>query len=369
MSERIAIHYENSSASSNKLLYDIVIENTYEPLLDELTKLSIDKRKLCIVSDTNVEAIHGNEVLELLKPYAKEVILFSFPAGEENKNLQTVQELYETLILNRFERSDMLLALGGGVVGDLTGFTAATYLRGIDFIQLPTSLLAQVDSSIGGKTGVDFNQFKNMVGAFYQPKLVYMNLSTLSSLPEKEYYSGMGEIIKHGLIKDKDYFLWILKNANEIKSGNLSVVEEMISRSCKIKRDVVEKDPKEQAERALLNFGHTLGHAIEKLMDFSLLHGECVSIGSILASYISYERGFISKEELDSILMLFNEFSLLEYSMDLSPEEIIIASKNDKKMENGMIKFILLKNIGNAYIDKTVTDAEMHDAVLSYSNK
>ena len=186
---------------------------------------------------------------------------------------------------------------------------------------------------------------------------------------EKPNFSQLAKIGRvYSALEDSE-ILDSLKNANEIKSGNLSVVEEMISRSCKIKRDVVEKDPKEQAERALLNFGHTLGHAIEKLMDFSLLHGECVSIGSILASYISYERGFISKEELDSILMLFNEFSLLEYSMDLSPEEIIIASKNDKKMENGMIKFILLKNIGNAYIDKTVTDAEMHDAVLCYLNK
>lgn len=363
MSKRITIHYDESPGCTSNPFYDIVIENTFEPLLEELSSFSIDNKKLCIVTETTVEGFYGQELLRLLKPVAKEVIIFSFPAGEENKNLKTVETLYETLLSNQFERSDMLLALGGGVVGDLTGFTAATYLRGIDFIQVPTSLLAQVDSSIGGKTGVDFKDFKNIVGAFYQPKLVYMNLSTLKSLPEKEYYSGMGEIIKHGLIKDKNYYLWISQNIKEIKSRDLPIVEEMILRSCEIKRDVVEKDPKEKGDRALLNFGHTLGHAIEKLMNFSLLHGECVGIGCILASYISYNRAYITKEELDSILMLFEEFSLGNKAIKLSAEEIIQASKNDKKMENGIIKFILLKGIGNAYIDKTVSDLEMKNAI------
>lgn len=361
MSKRITIDTDQK--------YDIVIDSSFKALLEELSRFSIANRKLCIVTESNVGPLYGQEVLELLKSFAKEVILFSFPAGEENKNLQTVQNLYETLIKNHFERNDMLIALGGGVVGDLTGFVASTYLRGIDFIQLPTSLLAQVDSSIGGKTGVDFNQYKNMVGAFYQPKLVYMNLSTLSSLPEKEYYSGMSEIIKHGLIKDKSYFQWIHNFKNEIKSRDFNVIEEMILRSCQIKKDVVEKDPHEKGERALLNFGHTLGHAIEKLMNFSLLHGECVSIGCILASRISYNRGYLTKEEMESISLLFQEFLPFNRNLALNVEEIIKVSKSDKKMENGIIKFILIKKIGDAYIDKTVSEVEMQTALLHYLNK
>lgn len=363
MSERISIYYEKAP------IYDIVIENSFDSLIDELSKFSIANKKLCIVTESNVDKFYGNEIFEILKPYAKEVIVFSFTAGEKSKHLQTVQKLYETLIENLFERSDMLLALGGGVVGDLTGFAASTYLRGIDFIQLPTSLLSQVDSSIGGKTGVDFNNFKNMVGAFYQPKLVYMNLSTLKTLPEKEYLSGLGEIIKHGLIKDKSYFSWIYDNSNEIKEKNLTVVEEMVVRSCYIKKDIVEKDPKEKADRALLNFGHTLGHAIEKLMNFSLLHGECVGIGCILASYISYNRGYLTKEEIDSINLVFHEFLLSDTRINLKPEDIIEISKNDKKMENGIIKFILLNSIGDAYIDKTVSETELKNAIIMYIHK
>ena len=188
----------------------------------------------------------------------------------------------------------MLVALGGGVVGDLTGFAAATYLRGIDFVQVPTTLLSQVDSSIGGKTGVDFLQYKNMVGAFHQPKLVYINTTTLKSLPEREYFSGMGEVIKHGLIKDADYYEWIKENIDAIKAREHEAVREMIYQSCLIKGGVVERDPKEKGERALLNFGHTLGHAIEKLKDFTWLHGECVAAGCCLAAEISCIKGNIS---------------------------------------------------------------------------
>lgn len=204
---------------------------------------------------------------------------FIFPAGEESKTLATVENLYEFLIQNKFERRDMLAALGGGVVGDLTGFTAATYLRGIDFIQIPTSLLAQVDSSIGGKTGVDFRAYKNMVGAFHQPKLVYSCAETLKTLTEQQYISGLGEIIKHGLIKDIAYYHWLKEHKEAILSRDTQTMIEMIEVSCRIKKEVVENDPEEAGERALLNFGHTLGHAVEKLMNFTMLHGECVAVG------------------------------------------------------------------------------------------
>lgn len=191
------------------------------------------------------------------------MISIIFEAGESQKNLDTVKMIYEKLILAKFDRKDLLVALGGGVTGDITGFTAATYLRGIDFVQIPTSLLAQVDSSIGGKTGVDFDSYKNMVGAFHMPKLVYINVSTLTTLSDEQFISGMGEIIKHGLIKDSAYFDWLIENHDRILARDKDVLMEMIRVSCNIKRVVVENDPTEKGDRALLNFGHTLGHAIE----------------------------------------------------------------------------------------------------------
>lgn len=346
-----------------KPCYEIVIEKDYSGLPGKLAPLRIENRKLCIVTDSTVGRLYGEEMKDLLGPYAKDVIVHTFPAGEANKNLHTVQELYRDLIEHRFERSDMLLALGGGVTGDLTGYAAATYLRGIDFVQLPTSLLSQVDSSIGGKTGVDFDSYKNMVGAFYQPRLVYMNLSTLHTLTEKDYLSGMGEIIKHGLIKDRAYFVWLTDHIGQIKQRELSVLEEMIGKSCEIKRAVVESDPKEKGERALLNFGHTLGHAIEKLKDFSLSHGECVGLGMLAAAGLSKERGLIEEALCTSLRDILSELHMPTTVSHISADAIIDASKNDKKMEQGKIKFILLKDCGEAFIDHTVTEAEMKNAL------
>lgn len=340
-------------------LYDILLERDYKSLPEKLMPFGIKNRKLCIVTESNVGSYYGSEIREILTPFAGKVFLYTFPAGESSKNLNTVQALYKALIERRFERNDMLIALGGGVVGDLTGYTAATYLRGIDFVQLPTSLLSQVDSSIGGKTGVDFDCYKNMVGAFYQPRLVYMNLNTLNTLEEREYLSGMGEIIKHGVIKDSVYYSWLGEHLLDIKNRNLDILEEMIYKSCEIKRKVVEEDPKENGDRALLNFGHTLGHAIEKLMDFSLLHGECVALGMAAAMELSCMRGLITREETDSFRKTLESLSLPVRQYGLTVEDIIAASKNDKKMEQGKIKFILLKKIGQAYIDRTVTDEEL----------
>lgn len=261
----------------------------------------------------------------------------------------------------------MLVALGGGVVGDLAGYTAATYLRGIDFIQIPTTLLSQVDSSIGGKTGVDFDCYKNMVGAFHQPKMVYMNINTLKTLEDEQFFCGMGEILKHGLIRDADYYEWTIEHMSEIGERDLPVLKTMISASCEIKRAIVEKDPTEKGERALLNFGHTLGHAIEKLMDFRLLHGQCVALGTVAAAYISYKRGLLSAEEFFEIRDMNVGFDLPISFSGLDIEEIITVTKSDKKMEAGKIKFVLLKGIGHAFVDKTVTDDEMRDA-LNYLN-
>jgi len=198
-------------------IYDIVMTEDFSMLSEEVEKLSTASKRLCIVTDSNVAELYLDEVTALLAPICRKVISYVFPAGEANKNLNTVQKLYETLILNQFDRGDMLVALGGGVVGDLCGFAAATYLRGISFIQIPTTLLSQVDSSIGGKTGVDFDAYKNMVGAFHMPKLVFINIATLNTLPDSQFAAGMGEVIKHGLIKDKAYYEWLLEHAEEIQ--------------------------------------------------------------------------------------------------------------------------------------------------------
>ena len=355
--DNIIVDYEDKPA------YSIIFDSNFNGLVKALSSFKLQDKRLLIVSDSNVGVLYLYECIQLLKPIAKSVTSLTFDAGEGSKNLDTVKLVYGSLIEHEFDRKDIIIALGGGVTGDLTGFIAATYLRGIDFIQLPTTLLAMADSSIGGKTGVDFMAYKNMVGAFHQPKLVFMNLSTLSTLPRREFDSGMGEIIKHGLIKDVDFYSWLCENIDNIHSLDYETLKQMVIRSSLVKKDVVEYDPKEQGERALLNFGHTIGHAIEKLMDFSLLHGECVAIGMVAAAYISYKRCFIRKDELDEIISSMKAFNLPVYVSGLTSEDIYNVTRLDKKMQSDKIKFILLKGIGNAIIDTTVTKEEMLDAI------
>ena len=347
--------------SDDKPIYDIVFSESFDELNRALADFNLSNRRVCIVSESRVAGFYMEALKEVFRPVAREVIDFVFPEGEASKNLNTVQKLYEKLILAHFDRKDLLVALGGGVVGDLTGFAAATYLRGIDFIQVPTSLLAQVDSSIGGKTGVDFDAYKNMVGAFHMPKLVYMNLSALKTLSRRQFISGMGEIIKHGLIKDMDYYQWMKEHREDILKLDLKVLSKLIYRSCEIKRDVVESDPKEQGERALLNFGHTLGHAVEKLENFTMLHGECVSLGMVCGAYISCQRGLITGEMYEDIRDTLKGFGLpvALTQVALDAREIVNTTRLDKKMEAGTIKFILLNPAGRAVIDKTVDDAQM----------
>ena len=282
------------------------------------------------MKDSNVGPLYAEQVKNELEKTGNTVYVYTFAAGEENKTLDTVQDVYEYLIENHFDRNDCLVALGGGVVGDLTGFSAATYLRGIKFIQVPTSLLAQVDSSIGGK---------------------------------RLFNSGFGEIIKHGLIKDKEYYNWLKDNAESIKALDTDALEHMIYVSCNIKREVVENDPKEKGERALLNFGHTLGHAIEKEMNFSLYHGECVVLGMIAALNICVELGTITGEERDDALNTFALYEFPDHVTGIKIDDVIAVSKNDKKMDAGKVKFILLKSVGDAYIDRDITDDQMRRAL------
>ena len=339
MSDRMTVHRDG------KPIYDIVMEENYDRLGQEVASLSVRERRLCVVTDSTVAELYSDIVIRQLEPLCKEVNLFVFPAGEENKNLDTVRNLYEFLIQNHYDRNDMLVALGGGVVGDLCGFTAATYLRGIRFIQVPTTLLSQVDSSIGGKTGVDFDAYKNMVGAFHMPQLVYTAAASLLTLTEEQFACGMGEVIKHGLIMDAGYYEWLQEHREEILARDLSICEQMILISCRIKRDVVEQDPTEQGIRSLLNFGHTLGHAIEKQKAGELYHGECVSIGAAAAAYISMKRGYLTKDELQTVLDAFTSFKLPITVTGVDKEAALAATKSDKKMQGNQIRFILLKSL------------------------
>lgn len=357
MSSRINILYEK------KPCYDIVFSTDFEDLIVELGALSLKSRKVCVVTDSHVKSLYGEEIMSLLNGKCLKNVIFSFVAGEENKTLDTVKSIYTFLIEEKFDRKDLLIALGGGVVGDVTGYTAATYLRGIDFVQIPTTLLSQADSSIGGKTGVDFDGYKNMVGAFYMPRLVYMNVSTLKTLEDRQFYSGFAEVMKHGLIKDSSFYEWLIENMYEICDREPETLLEMVQRSCMVKKLVVEKDPTEKGDRALLNFGHTIGHAIEKYKNFSLTHGECVALGSVAAAFISWKHEWLSMEEYYEIRDMFVPFYLPISIEDIDPAEILKLTKSDKKMENGQIKFVLLKKVGKAVIDKNVSDEDILNAL------
>lgn len=357
MAQRLNIMYQK------KPCYDIVYSQSFDELWDELLDLGVQEKKICIVTDSHVKCLYGDQLLQDLEGRCRKACLYDFPAGEESKTLDTVKGIYKFLIEEGFDRKDMLLALGGGVAGDVTGYAAATYLRGIDYVQIPTTLLAQTDSSIGGKTGVDFDGFKNMVGAFKMPRLVYMNLGTLKSLDERQYFAGFAEVMKHGLIKDAAFYEWLLEKMYEICERDLPTLEEMVMRSCTVKKLVVEKDPTEQGDRALLNFGHTIGHAIEKAKNFTLYHGECVALGAVAAAYISWKREMLSMEEYYEVRDMFVPFYLPITVEGIKPEEIVALTRSDKKMENGRIKFVLLKKIGKAVIDRSVTEEEILAAV------
>lgn len=348
---------------NNKPCYDIYITKGFEELQAQLSKAGLEEKKIAIITDSQVGPIYVDSVTEAIKENATEVVSFSFRAGESSKNLDTINQIYDFLLENNFTRSDVLIALGGGVVGDMTGFVAATYMRGIDFIQIPTTLLAQVDSSIGGKTGVDYKQYKNMIGAFNMPRLVYINTETLNTLDARQYYAGMAEVMKYGLIRRSAFYVWLIDNMYEIHDKDEAALEYMIGQSCQIKKEYVEKDPYDKGDRAILNFGHTIGHAIEKAMDFRLLHGECVALGSVAAAFISWKKGYIQMEDYYEIRDMFVPFNLPISIDEIEAEAILENIKYDKKHSGNTLSFISLKKVGKAFIDTTVTKEEIVEAL------
>ena len=297
-----------------------------------------------VISDSNVFPLYGETVMASLRQAGYEAHSCVFPAGEQSKLLSTVETFYRALAENGFTRSDFVVALGGGVVGDMAGFAAATFLRGIDFIQIPTTLLAQVDSSVGGKTGIDLSFGKNLVGAFHQPRLVLIDPETLSSLPPHFFADGMGEVIKYGCIRRPALFDRLM---NENVQEHL---EEVIYECVDCKREIVEADALEKGERMLLNFGHTLGHALEKLYGFSgLSHGEAVGIGMVLIAKAGERAGLTASGTGEKIAALLEKYHL-PTKTDRTMDEIAGATALDKKSTGNKLRLILLHDIGDAYI-------------------
>ncbi len=311
----------------------------------------LKRKNMAIVTNTTVAPLYLEKLAKPLREAGVNVLEIILPDGEAYKNTDTLNLIYDALLKNRCERSTTLVALGGGVIGDLTGYAAATYLRGVPFIQIPTTLLSQVDSSVGGKTGINHPLGKNMIGAFYQPKLVLADIDTLQTLPPRELSAGVAEVIKYGLIRDADFFDWLEVNINKLMALDEAVTMYAIYRSCQNKAEVVAADEHETGERALLNLGHTFGHAIENAMGYGVwLHGEAVAAGTMLAADLSQRMGWLNVEQLTRVHALLSAANLPLNAPKLGVDKYLNLMANDKKVEGGKIRLVLQQGIGKAVI-------------------
>ena len=313
-----------------------------------------------ILSDMNVGKLYTEKFLELLREAGRQPSVLLVPAGESSKSLTEAERVYTKAIEVGLDRKSAIVALGGGVVGDLAGFIAATYMRGVPFVQIPTSLLAQVDSGVGGKVAVNHRLGKNLIGAFYQPKRVFIDLAFLSTLPRRELSTGLGEIVKYGVIYDAEMFSYLEAHAEDVLAMQLSAMEHLIVRSCEIKAEVVSQDEKEAGLRAILNFGHTMGHAIEKETRYVRYnHGEAVAAGMMGAAYLSRELGMVGDAEVERLRGLLERFSLPTKAEGCTEDGMFKAIFHDKKTVDGNVKWILMEGVGRV---KPVSDVP-EDAV------
>ena len=309
-----------------------------------------------VVTNQTVAPLYADRVVKTLESLGQKVRLVVLPDGEVYKTWETLQKIFDALLESGADRKSTLIALGGGVIGDMTGFAAASYMRGVRFIQVPTTLLSQVDSSVGGKTGINHPLGKNMIGAFYQPQAVIADLDTLKTLPPKELAAGLAEVVKHGAIADADFFSWIEKNIEPLNACEPKAMEHAVQRSCEIKSQIVALDEKEGGVRATLNFGHTFGHAIEAGMGYGeWLHGEAVGCGMVLAADLSVRTGRLTKDEFQRIKNLVTALKLPSVPPKLGVSRYIDLMSVDKKAEGGEVRYILLDGIGRSTI-KTVDE-------------
>lgn len=327
--------------------YDVLIGHGLLEHIPVDLKISPLGNKYAIITDSEIRDLYGRKLLENLEGEGIKACLIDFPAGEESKNLNTVGYLVRRLLEDRIDRKSAIIALGGGVVGDISGFTASIFMRGVPYIQVPTTLMAQVDSSIGGKTAVDTPNGKNIIGAFYQPKKVYIDPLLLKTLPEREFISGLAEVVKYGVIRDQSLFEYLEENRDKIRNREKDTLLHIIKVSCGIKKEIVEEDPKEENKRAILNYGHTPAHALERISGYKCLHGEAVSVGMKISGGISIKKGFWNEEEWNRQNRLLEYLGLpLKMDFKISIDNLIEAFYYDKKAEGGTIMFVLPRRIG-----------------------
>jgi len=346
--------------------YDIVIGSR------NLRELGAELRQVHVpcpcatVTDNNVAPLYGEQVSESLASAGFEPHQVSLPSGEEHKNLATIRRLYEEFLGAGLDRKSLAVALGGGVVGDLTGFAAATYMRGIPYVQVPTTLLAQVDSSVGGKTGVNLPEGKNLVGAFHQPALVLIDVSTLETLPERELRAGMAEVIKYGVIQDAEFFAWLESRLAELLALERSALVRAVRRCCEIKAWVVGEDERESGLRAILNYGHTVGHAVESLTGYEQMrHGEAISAGMVAAAALATELGILSAEGAERQKRLLEALGTPVRLPPLKADGIIQQMQRDKKAVSGALRFVLARRIGEVEIHSDVPQNAIRAALIA----
>lgn len=320
--------------------------------------------KAVIVSNTTVAPLYADAVSASLRDAGVESSRILLPDGEQFKNWETLNSIFDFLLERHCDRTSTLIALGGGVVGDITGFAAASYQRGIPFIQIPTTLLAQVDSSVGGKTAINHPRGKNMIGAFYQPELVLADTEVLSTLPDRELRAGLAEVIKYGLIRDLPFLEWLEENLDHLLARKPEALAFAIARSCKNKAEVVSADEREKGERALLNLGHTFGHAIEAGMGYGVwLHGEAVAAGTMMAAELSFRLGWLDADDLERIEDLFQRAGLPTVGPEMGTTTYLELMLHDKKVQNGKMNLILLERIGRAVSTNSASAVHVSDAI------
>ena len=326
----------------------------------------IQGKQVMIVTNSTIAPLYLEKLKDALSDFNVESVVL--PDGEEFKTLETLNKVFDALLKAKFDRSSTLVALGGGVVGDITGYAAASYQRGVNFIQLPTSLLSQVDSSVGGKTGVNHELGKNMIGAFYQPKAVIIDVDTLDTLSDQEYSAGMAEVIKYGLLGNADFFSMLETNIESIMARNKDLIIEIIFNSCKDKASIVALDEFEKGNRALLNLGHTFGHGIENAFGYgNYLHGEAVSIGMVMATKLSMDEGYLSNEDAIRVESILSKADLpISIKKSIGSETLIEAMSLDKKSIDGKIRLVLLKALGDSYLTDSYSKENFNKVINNF---
>lgn len=350
--------------------YLIHIDRGTLPKFGNIVKNHVSISKSAIITNRVIGELYGDILETSLKSVGVEAIRIEIPDGEENKSLQNAMKIYDALADNNMTRRSVIIALGGGVIGDLAGFVSATFMRGVPLIQVPTSLLAQVDSSVGGKTAINHPKAKNMIGVFHQPKFVFIDVDVLKTLPERELKAGLAEVVKHGMIMDSELFYYVEDNLEEILCVDPQSMEQIIARSCKDKATIVEQDEREQNLRAILNYGHTVGHGVEAATNYNVYrHGEAVSIGMAVAGRIAVNMGILKPDIADRQNRLLERCGLPVKFPDIDVDAVIDAIHLDKKInESGRPRFVLVKDIGDAIIVENVSDEQIRRAIVEMKN-